>query len=408
MDLSYGEEYEEFRKEVQAFLAENWPPKRAQGTEGAEADLRRNEQIDAFREKAVDAGYLARAVPSKYGGSEQPSDALKASVIGEEFRKVRAPMDPVGLGVGLLVPTLLEKGKEWQREKFIRPTIRGQIRWCQGYSEPGSGSDLASLQTKGELIGDEWVINGQKIWTSGAQTADYCFCLVRTEPEQSKHAGISYLLIDMHQPGVDVRPLKQMTGNSGFNQVFFSDAKTPKDWIVGERGEGWLVSRTTLKHERSGLMNVGQATGQLPALVRLARRTVQDGRPAIEDPEVRQKLAEIEGYMQANEYALYYRATKGRKGQDAGRIQLMAKLIRTEISQEIAKLAFELIGDDGLLAGAGGELGMREAPTDNLGWVTAYMGSLGGAIAAGSSNIQRNIIGERLLGLPRDVRPPGH
>ena len=396
MDLSYGEEYEEFRRDVRAFLAENWPPK------GKEGELSRQEQADRFRDKAVDAGYLARSVPRKYGGSEQEADAGKASVIGEEFRRARAPGDPVGLGVGLLVPTLLERGEEWQKEKFVRPTIRGHIRWCQGYSEPGSGSDLASLQTRGELVGDEWVINGQKIWTSGAQVADYCFCLVRTEPDQPKHAGISYVLIDMHQPGVEVRPLKQMTGNSGFNQVFFTDAKTPKDWIVGKRGEGWLVSRTTLKHERSGLLNVGQATGQLPALVKLARSTRRNGRPAIEDPEIRQKLVEIEGYMKANEYTLYYRATKNLKGQDPGRIQLMAKLIRTEIGQEVAKLAMELIGDEGLLAGTGGEMFGVAAPNDNRGWVTSYMGSLGGAIAAGSSNIQRNIIGERGLGLPRD------
>ena len=236
MDLSYGEEYEAFRKEVQAFLADHWPPK------GKAADLPQNEQVDHFREAAIAAGYLAPAKPRKYGGSEQAPDALKASVIGEEFRKRKAPMDPLGLGVGLLVPTLLEKGTEWQKEKFVRATMHGHIRWCQGYSEPGSGSDLASLQTRGELVGDEWVINGQKIWTSGAQFADYCFCLVRTEPEESKHAGISYLLIDMHQPGVEVRPLRQMTGHSGFNEVFFTDARTPKDWIVGERGEGWIVS----------------------------------------------------------------------------------------------------------------------------------------------------------------------
>ena len=398
MDLSHGEEYEEFRAEVQAFLAQNWPPK------GPDTELSREEQADRFRDKAVDAGYLARSVPRKYGGSAQPTDAVKASVISEEFRSVRAPGDPVGIGagMGLLVPTLLERGEEWQKEKFIRPTIRGHIRWCQGYSEPGSGSDLASLQTKGELVGDQWVINGQKIWTSGAQEADYCFCLVRTEPDQPKHAGISYLLIDMHQPGVEVRPLLQMTGSSGFSQVFFTDAKTPKDWIVGERGEGWLVSRTTLKHERSGQLNVGQVTAQLPALVKLAQSTRRNGRPAIEDPEVRQKLAEIEGYIKAYEYSLHYRGTKNIKGQDPGRIQLMAKLIATEIGQELAKLAMELIGDDGLLAATEAEVFDVEPPSDSRGWVASYMGSLGRAIAAGSSNIQRNIIGERGLGLPRD------
>ena len=395
MDLSYGEEYEAFRGEVRQFLASNWPLR------GEAAELPRDEQILRFRQRAIDAGYLARAIPRRYGGSEQEADVLKASIIREELRKARAPGDPVGLGVGLLVPTLLEKGEEWQREKFIGPTIRGEIRWCQGYSEPGSGSDLASVQTKAELVGDEWIINGQKIWTSGAQFADYIFCLVRTEPEQPKHGGISYLLIDMHQPGVTVSPLKQMTGNEGFNQVFFNDVRTPADWIVGRRGEGWIVSRTTLKHERSGLLGVEQASAQLPALVALARRSTRNGRPAIEDPEVRQRLAEIEGFMKAHEYSLYYRVTRSMKEKSAGRIELMAKLIRTDIQQAVVKLAMELIDDDGLLE-PGAVVGRGDDPASNRGWVTAYMGSLGGAIAAGSSNIQRNIIGERGLGLPRD------
>ncbi len=394
MDLSYGAEYEAFRGEVQAFLADSWP------LEGEEAKLSREEQADRFRERGIGAGYLARAIPVKYGGSEQEADVLKASIIREEFRKVRAPGDAVGLGVGLLVPTLLEHGQEWQKEKFVGPTIRGQIRWCQGYSEPGSGSDLASVQTRAEIVGDEWVINGQKIWTSGAQFADYCFCLCRTEPEVPKHAGISYLLIDMKQPGVDVQPLKQMTSAKGFNQVFFTDAKTPKDWIVGKRGEGWIVSRTTLKHERNGLLNVDQASAQLPALVALAKRSTRNGRPAIEDPEIRQRLVEIEGYMKANQYSLYWRLTRASKQQAAGKIDLMAKLLRTDINHAISKLAFELLGEDGLLAA--GERRRIEGPSDNRGWVASYMGSLGGAIAAGSSNIQRNIIGERGLGLPRD------
>ena len=403
MDLSYGPKYEAYRKEVAAFLAENWPPK--------DKDLAREDQIQKFRELATEAGYLSRSIPRKYGGSEREADVLEAAVIREEFRKVRAPGEIAGLGVGLLVPTLLEKGEDWQKEKFIKPTIRGQMRWCQGYSEPGSGSDLASLQTRGEIVGNEWVINGQKIWTSGAQFADYIFCLVRTEPEEAKHAGISYLMIPMKQEGVEVRPLKQMTGNSGFNQVFFTNAKTPKDWIVGKRGEGWIVSRTTLKHERSGLANTDQADAQLKRLVELAQRTVVRGRPAIEDLEVRQHLARIEGYMKANKYSLFRRVTKSVRGESAGRIDLMAKLIRTDINHLVSKLALDLIGDDGLLAPrTGQEMAAYdpEGPTDNSGWIASYMGSLGGAIAAGSSNIQRNIIGERGLGLPRDWAASQH
>jgi len=175
MDLSYSAEYESFRGEVARFLAASWP------LQGTEAELSSDQKAAVFRGRAIAAGYLARSIPKRYGGSEQAADVLKAQVIREEFFRARAPGDPTGIGPSMLVPTLLEKGTEWQREKFIGPTIRGEVVWCQGYSEPGSGSDLASLQTRAEVIGDEWVINGQKIWTSGAHVADYMFCLCRTE-----------------------------------------------------------------------------------------------------------------------------------------------------------------------------------------------------------------------------------
>jgi len=402
MDLSYGAEYEDFREEVRAFLAANW------AEQVADDGVPEEERIKQFRAKAVAAGYLSRAIPRKYGGSEQALDLIKNAVISEEFRWAGAPEDPSDLGYALLLPTLLECGEEWQKEKFIPPTLRGEIRWCQGYSEPGAGSDLASLQTRAELMGDEWVINGQKIWTSTAEHADYMFGLIRTEPDQSKHAGISYLLIDMHQPGVEVRPLKQMTGNDGFNEVFLTDARTPRDWIVGKRGEGWKVSRATLKHERSGLRDIGDATTMLAPLVALAKNSVKDGRPALEHPEVRQKLAEIEGTMLASAYSLYHRASRSLKGENPGRIQLMAKLIRTDIYQDVTKLAIELVGDDALLMGAADEgisLGFLppEHPSESGEWVAGFMGSLGGVSAGGSSNIQRNVIAEHGLGLPRDL-----
>ena len=183
MDLSYGKQYEDFRCEVQEFLGRNWPPK------GADAELPKEEARRRFRLKATEQGYLGRSIPKRYGGSEQPPDEIKATIIREEFRRVHAPGDVAGIGTMMLVPTLLEKGEEWQKEKFVPPTIRGEIAWCQGYSEPGSGSDLASLKTRAELVGDEWVINGQKIWTTTALNADYMFCLCRTEPEAPSTAG---------------------------------------------------------------------------------------------------------------------------------------------------------------------------------------------------------------------------
>jgi alkylation response protein AidB-like acyl-CoA dehydrogenase len=394
MDLRYDEKYEAFRAEVREFLAASWP------LGGEEAKLPRDRQAALFRQRAIERGYLARSVPKKYGGSEQAPDVHKATIIRQEFGRARAPGDMPGIGPSMLVPTLLERGEEWQKEKFVGPTIRGEVIWCQGYSEPGSGSDLASLQTRAELRGDEWVINGQKIWTSGAQVADYMFCLCRTEPDAPKHAGISYLLLSMKQPGIEVRPLKQMTGGATFNQVFFTDAKTPKDWIVGKRGEGWLVSRTTLKHERNSIGNAEQSAALFQGLVRLAKSAQRNGRPAIQDSEIRQRLAVIEGYLEAQRTSGYYQLTCAATGKNPGAIGVMNKLIGTNLSQEMAKLAYELLADDALLEA--GERRPGESPDGIAGWIGQYMGSLGGAIAGGSSNIQRNVIGERALGLPRD------
>lgn len=397
MDLSYGQETEDYRGEVKRFLGANWPLK------GDDAKLSREDGMKLFRERAIAEGYLCRNIPKKYGGSEQAADALRGQVIREEFAVAHAPMEPAGIGTMMLVPTLLDRGEEWQKEKFVGPTIRGEITWCQGYSEPGSGSDLASLMTKGEIDGDEWVINGQKIWTSGAQRADYMFCLVRTEPDEKKHAGISYLLIDMKTPGIDVRPLRQMTGSSEFNEVFLNDVRTPKDWIVGKRGEGWLVSRTTLKHERNSIGNAAQSLGLLGALVDLAKSRDIDGKPAIEDPGVRRELVRIEGYIRAHQYSGFLQTSKGLKGENPGLIGMMNKLNSTNIGHKVAHLAMEILGDEGL--GAPRAAGLRTAGTgpSAANWISQYMGSLGVAIAGGTANVQRNVIAERGLGLPRDA-----
>jgi len=390
MDLTYGPEYDDFRGEVKAFLAANWPPE--EGAEGGDFAA----QAVAFRRRAIAAGYLGRSIPKRYGGAEQSADPLAAQIIREEFLQVRAPMEQPGIGTMMLVPTLLDRGEEWMREKWVESTVLGETLWCQGYSEPGSGSDLASLVTRGELVGDEWVINGQKIWTSGAHAADFMFALVRTEPDAGKHAGISYLLIDMKQPGIDVRPLRMMTGSADFNEVFFSDVRTPKDWIVGERGEGWKVSRTTLKHERNSIGNAAAVRGQFDSLVALARETGKLG-----DASVRQRLTEIEGYVLAHEYSGYRQLSADSQGKQAGIIQMMTKLHSTNIGHTFANLAIELLGDGGLQA-PGQRLAQR-APNNHGAWVGQFMYSLGVAIAGGTANIQRNVIAERGLGLPRDA-----
>ena len=397
MDLRYSQAYEDFRGEVRAFLKESWP------LQGAEAELPPGRQEALFRERAIARGYLARGVPRAYGGSEQPPDVLEATIIGEEFSRARAPGEARGIGPSMLVPTLLEHGNDWQKEKFVPPTMRGELIWCQGYSEPGSGSDLASLKTRAELAGDEWVINGQKIWTTGAQHAHYMFCLCRTEPDAPKHAGISYLLVPMRQPGVEVRPLRQMTGDADFNEVFLSDARTPADHIVGRRGEGWSVSRSTLKHERNSIGDARQTKILFKGLVRLARQVERDGRPAIQDPAIRQRLAELEGYILAHEYSGYRQLTCSARGQSPGPVGLMNKLVSTNIQQKAAALAIDLVGDAALAAPTGEARGMFRGLRETAGWVSQYMWSLGIAIAGGTANIQRNVIAERGYGLPRDA-----
>jgi len=394
VDLSYGSAMEEFRSEVVDFLAHHWP------ATGDEAKHSREDQTTRFRKRAIERGFLCRNIPKKYGGSEQPSDVLKGQVIREEFGRAHAPTEPRGIGTMMLVPTLLDRGEEWQKEKFVPPTIRGEISWAQGYSEPGSGSDLASLKTRGVLDGDEWVINGQKIWTSGAMDASYMFCLTRTEPDAGKHAGISYLLLDMKQPGVDVRPLRQMTGTADFNEVFLTDVRTPRDWIVGKRGEGWLVSRTTLKHERNSIGAAQQSVEQFNALVAFAKEHLIDGEPAIEDPGVRRALVEIEGYVLAHQHSGLLQLTRDVKGESAGILALMNKLTSTNIGHRVAHLAMEILQEDGLLAP-----GARAPGSESIsagGWINQYMWSLGIAIAGGTANIQRNVIAERGFGLPRD------
>lgn len=395
MDLSYGEAAEVFRRDVRRFLDSHWQPGERRG-----AELK--EYIRSFRRAGVERGYLYRAVPKRYGGSEQPVDVIRAQVIREEFGRARAPMEVGGNGVNMTVPTLLEQGTEEQKELFIRKTIEGDYIWGQGYSEPGSGSDLASVRTRGELSpdGTRWIINGQKIWTSQGMQSTHMFMLVRTEPDAPKHDGITYLLLDLDQPGITRRPIRQMTGEEGahtFCEFFFDNAETPVSWQVGERGKGWYVSRTTLKHERASIGSADGLGSQFRKLVDLAREVGRLG-----DPLVRDKLAEIEGRVLSHRYTSFRLFSCAAAGEDAGSVQLMMKLLLTEIGHEMALLAQDLIGDHGLIEpeGAGGR-GPRGGRGPNK-WLDQIMGSLGNSIAGGASNIQRNIIAERGLGLPRD------
>jgi alkylation response protein AidB-like acyl-CoA dehydrogenase len=404
MDLRLGEVYEKLAADAAAFCRESWP------LTGAEAALPEREQAIRWRKRALAAGWIHRTIPKAYGGAGCEPDVMAETVIRSQLDRAGVPHRGSVQGTHMLVPTLLECGTEEQRREYVPPTLTGELTWCQGYSEPGSGSDLASLQARAELVGDQWVLNGQKIWTSQATETDMMFGLFRSEPDAPKHAGISYFLIPMKTQGIDARPLRMMQGGVDFCEVFFDDVRIPARNIVGRRGEGWKVTRATLKHER---MLIGDSTGArmaYDALVTLAREAAKDGRPALEDPAVRQRLAEVAGFVAAQEWSVARMLTAIHKNEDAKATSelLMAKLLSTDTQQRIAKLALELLPDEGLREPAGEDVVMGIKPFTRGRWVSHYMFTLAGAIAGGASNIQRNIIGERVLGLPRDQRPAGH
>ena len=390
MDLEFGAEHEQFRQQVRSFLGTHWTP--------AKDERPPAETTKAFRRLAAEQGYLYRGVPRQYGGGEQPPDPIRAQIIAREFKAAGAPTEVLGVGTQMLVPTLLECGEEWQRERFIRKTLEGEFRWCQGFSEPGSGSDLASLRTHARLDGDEWVINGQKVWTSYAKESDYMFALVRTEPHASKHEGLSYLLLDVRQPGIDIRPLKQINGGTEFNEVFFDDARTPAAWIVGARGAGWKVSRSLLKHERNMIGGLDRSDGLFDSLLRLAGRVDRDGVPAISDSWVRDRMVALKAQLEVQRYSNYIQLTRDVRGQGGGRLQMMNKLAQSNFAGMVAQTAVELLQGEALLGTVAGQKPGNER------WMNQYMNSLAAAIAGGTSNIQRNIIAERGLGLPRDSK----
>jgi len=405
VNLSYSAEYERYREEVRAFLASHWTPEDAASGPDPDsvaamtgASVRTDDRATTFRRAAIERGYLYRHVPRRYGGAEQPPDPLKATIIAEEFKRARAPFEIMSQGPSMLVPTLLEHGTEAQKQFFVQDTLLGKIKWCQGYSEPGAGSDLASLRTRGVLEGDTWVVNGQKIWTSSAREADWMFALVRTEPDASKHDGISYLLIDMRTPGIDVRPLRQMTGDADFSEVFLDNVRVPAQNIVGRRGQGWVVSRSTLKHERALIGSASLQRRTFDGLAMLAQGVEHRGQPASKDPVLRDRLVQIEARLVALELNGYRLLTASARGEDPGLAGMVTKLYSTQLGYDIAKLAMDVVGDRGLLAP-----GEPSAPAMGM-FGSAYMWSLGVLIAGGAANIQRNIIAERGLGLPRDAR----
>lgn len=393
MDLSFGAEYDDFRSEVKKFIA-------ASGDKSPKHSGIGNAEAIGWQKILIENGYAARTIPQAYGGFGAEPDIINSRIIAEEFSNAQISTGLGGQGISMLTPVLLEMGTEKQKQQFIKPTIHGEMIWCQGYSEPGAGSDLASLTTKAELDGDEWVINGQKIWTSTAQLADWIFCLVRTEPEAPKHQGISFLLFSMDTPGIDIRPLVDMTGDANFNEVFFTDVRVPKDQIVGQRGQGWQVANAILGHERGSLAPPDAALVRLNGVVKLMNSEAVNGERVIDNPIFRDRLMKIQGRvlaMKCNDMRLL--SARINKSQDAKLAGMVVKLLGTELRHELEALAIDVMGEIGIAYGDNPYL------RGNGSWQYQYMYFLGLIIGGGTSQIQKNIISERGLGMPREPKP---
>src|SRR5271169_5213795 len=393
MDFDFTAADDEFRREFRAWLEANAAdapvPRNIFMTEGKESF---EEQVRWGRKLAA-GGWFAVDWPREFGG--RGATVLQSIVYHQELARLGLGEPAMGQGPTLLGPTLLHWGTAEQKQRYLPKILKCEEIWCQGYSEPGAGSDLASIQTRAIEDGDDFVVNGQKIWTSQAQFADMIFMLVRTDPDAPKHKGISYLLVDMHSPGVTVRPLVQMTGGKGFNEVFFEDVRVPKKNIVGERNNGWQVAMTTLMFERSGGGGDRGGMGQVRELAKLAKSLPRNGSTAWDDGSVRQKIAEFACEAVALRYTGYRQLTRRLKGMPPGPEGSMMKLCGTELNLRIQLFAMELLGPYSQME--------YKAPfaVDKGKWSFRMLAARGGTIAAGSNQIQHNIIGERVLGLPK-------
>ncbi len=397
MDLNYTAEDKAFRQQVRHWLEENIPKKRPETL-----DERR-----VWHRTLYEAGYLGMGWPKEYGGQE--ARPMEQAIVGEELARANAPASLNGLGIGIVAPTLIHHGTEHQKRDHVSKILTAEELWCQLYSEPNSGSDLASLQCRADRDGDEFVINGQKIWTSGAINADWGILLARTDRSAPKHQGISCIMIDMHQPGVEVRPLKQISGSSEFCEVFFTNVRVVADNLVGEMNAGWRIAQTTLSYERGGnvLSRVVRLQEMYERMIEVCRSLKRNGKPAIEDSNVRQKLGEIYAEVEVLRYSALRLLSRLEKGQRPGPEASISKLHYSELDKHVQELFLDILGPYGLqTSGLPPEYALHaDSDFGEAGsWAYSFFWSRAGTIYAGSSEIQKNILGERVLGLPKEVR----
>ena len=393
MDLNLSPEEIQFRDELRRWLAVNapkdWDERREESMES------RFEYLKRWQRKLYEGGWAGISWPKEYGG--RGASLMEQVIFWQEMAQAQAPPLANVLGLGIIGPTIIAFGTEAQKKRFLAKILSAEEIWCQGFSEPDAGSDLANVRCDAKLDGDHYIVNGQKVWNSYGWAADWCELVVRTDPDVPKHKGLTVLLVDMKSPGVEVRPLRQMTGETEFNELFFHDLRVPVANVVGKVNEGWGVAMGTLMHER-GTFGAGlQITYRrnMERLIELARTTHRNGRLAAEDPVIRQKLAqcyaEIE-IMRCNQMRAFSRISSTGVPGPEGSIQ---KIFWSELNQRFQQIAQELLGPYGQL-----EAGDDHA-IDNGTWAYGYLRSRGNTIEAGTSEIQRNIIGHFVLGLPK-------
>jgi len=409
MDLSYPPEAEEFRTRIRGWLEENLPDGWFDEGFGMSPG-ERTAFNEAWAAKLYAGGWICATWPKEYGG--KGLSLMQGVVLAEEFAGAKAPLRADFFGDTLVGPTILQWGSEEQKEEFLPQIMQGTVRWCQGFSEPDSGSDLASLKTTAVLDGNEWVINGQKVWTTQAQFADYCFLLARTDPDAPKHAGISYLLVPMRQPGVEVRPITQPDGTAEFNEVFFTDVRCPEENVVGGLNNGWAVTNTTLGFERGQSATTGYRRFQDEWKQMVAEANANG---AIDDAIIRQRLALYFTKIQItriNGLRTLTATYTGRKDPSIAALGATNKMLWSEMHKEAMELALDIFGAGAMLADVGPASGSWPAALRGQGkgsykvspMLSTFFFSRSETIWGGTSQIQRNIVGERVLGLPKEPK----
>jgi alkylation response protein AidB-like acyl-CoA dehydrogenase len=395
MDLKDTPEQARFRTEVRSWLTENLPE--GWGTaafeEPEDADAR-VAFLKSWQKTLHAGGWAGLDWPAEYGG--RGIGIIENMIFHEEYAAAKAPnMINLSVGPSLVGPTVIACGTEAQKKRFLQPILGGDEVWCQGFSEPNAGSDLASLKTRGEVRGDEIIVSGQKIWTSFAKQSDWCILVVRTDADAPKHKGLSFLLVDMQSPGITIRPLRELTGEAWFNEVFFDEVRVPKTHLVGELNKGWQVVMTTLAHERGSSAQHGRLGVEIASLIDLAKRTVRAGKRAADDPAIRQTIADFATHLMILKMTAYRSASALERNGVPGPEGSTLKLLWSELDQRVKDTAIELLGEQGLVP-KGDSLAI-----DDGYWQHELLWSRAATIYAGTSEIQRNIIAQRVLGLPR-------